>query len=62
MSEYGENTVIIHFVSTYRSHLAAFIDRCGPQSDPPVKIVSRPAGRVGPLGQLVSDIRARVGW
>jgi hypothetical protein len=62
MGEYGEETAIIHFVSTYRHHLDAFAGRCRPVTDPPVEIASTSAAPVGPLGQFVSDLRARLGF
>jgi hypothetical protein len=62
MGDYGEETAIIHFVSTYRHHLDAFAGRCRSLADPPVEIASSSAAPVGPLGQFVSDLRARLGY
>jgi len=60
LRDYSADTVAIHFVSTYRHHLAAYVGRGDPPSDPPVAIGQSRAGRVGPVGQFVSDFRARI--
>src|SRR5262245_4799938 len=61
MGEYSPDTVAVHFVSTYRHHLAAFADRGTPAAEgPPVAVGLKGAGRAGPVGQFVSDLRARM--
>jgi hypothetical protein len=59
MSRYSHDAVAIHFVSTFRSFLPRYERRGLPRTEPPVTIASRPARCIGPLDQLVSDVRSR---
>ena len=60
MAIYTSDAVAIHFVSTYRRHMTDYTTRGLPMTDLPVVVGSRPACRVGPFGQFVSDVRARL--
>jgi len=60
MGEFTAETVAVHFVSTYRHHLASFTDReVGAAGTEPATIGLTAASRVGPVGQFFSDWRAR---
>ncbi|HJZ94726.1 MAG TPA: hypothetical protein VKE40_27925 [Gemmataceae bacterium] len=60
MAGYGNESVAVHFVSTFRHHLFAYAGRNVSPGGPPASIRVRAAARVGPVGQLASDLRARV--
>jgi hypothetical protein len=53
------DAVAIHFVSTHRGRLHEYTSRGRPPTDPPVTIGCRPAQCIGPLDQLLSDVRCR---
>lgn len=59
MEAYSPDTVAIHFVSTYRRHLAAFVDR-GVAEAAGVTVGLDRAAYVGPIGQFCSDLRAKL--
>lgn len=60
MAGYTPDAVAVHFVSTYRNHLAEYTTRALPPTDPPVAVGAHRAGRGGLIGQFVSDVRARL--
>jgi hypothetical protein len=59
MRGFSNESVAIHFVSTYRNHLQSYLPRSSPEDVPPVLIRSRQARRIGPFAQAVSDLKAR---
>jgi hypothetical protein len=61
MTRPGPQTVAIHFVATFRNHLAAFQDR-PLDSSPPTTVSASPARRLTAFGMFRSDAMARLGW
>lgn len=60
MAEFTQEAVAVHFVSTFRFHLAEYSKKTPAPDGPPVRVEARAARRAGPLAQLVSDLRGRL--
>jgi hypothetical protein len=60
MAEFTTEAVAVHFVSTFRSHLAEYSQKTAAPDSSPVRVEARAARRVGPLAQMVSDLRGRL--
>lgn len=54
------NTVAIHFVSTFRNRLAAFVDRPTPTPKPAIEVEKTPGREITAVGLLWTDLRRRV--